>query len=62
MGSLTYYPYGHPEDELRIAVDLMKKGRVRVAPLITAKIPLDDIDKGFQSLLNGEELGVVVQP
>lgn len=62
MGSLTYYPHRHPEDELRIAIKLMKKGRIKVGPLITAKIPLDSIDKGFQSLLNGEELGVVVQP
>jgi Zn-dependent alcohol dehydrogenase len=47
---------------LKIAIDLMKRGRVKIAPLITAKIPLDDIDEGFRSLLNGEELGVVVQP
>jgi (R,R)-butanediol dehydrogenase/meso-butanediol dehydrogenase/diacetyl reductase len=62
IGSLTYYPYGHPEVELKIAIDLMKRGRVKIAPLITAKIPLDDIDEGFRSLLHGEELGVVVQP
>lgn len=61
MGSLTYYPYRHPEDELRIAIKLMKKERVKAGPLITAKIPLDSIDKGYQSLLIGDELGVVVQ-
>jgi (R,R)-butanediol dehydrogenase/meso-butanediol dehydrogenase/diacetyl reductase len=62
IGSLTYHPYQHPQDELMIALDLMIHGLIKIRPLITAKIPLDDIDKGFKSLLNGEELGVVIQP
>ena len=61
IGSQTYYPYGHPKDELRIAIDLMKIGKINIMPLITAKVPLEDIDSGFNTLLNGEELCVVVQ-
>lgn len=62
VGSLTYYPYGHPEDELRIAIELMRSDKVKIAPLITAKVPLEDIDRGFESLSKSEELGIVVQP
>jgi (R,R)-butanediol dehydrogenase/meso-butanediol dehydrogenase/diacetyl reductase len=62
IGSLTYHPYQHPQDELMIALTLMTHGMIKIRPLITAKIPLDDINKGFMSLLKGEELGVVIRP
>jgi threonine dehydrogenase-like Zn-dependent dehydrogenase len=62
IGSPTYSPYGHPKDELRLALDLMKTRKIMIAPLITVTIPLKDIDLGFQTLLKGEELGVVVLP
>ncbi len=62
IGSMTYEDYGHPKDELKIALELVRTRRVKVTHLITAEVPLDDIDKGFKALLSGEELGVVVKP
>jgi (R,R)-butanediol dehydrogenase/meso-butanediol dehydrogenase/diacetyl reductase len=62
ISSPTYYPYKHPKDELRIAIDLMKRGKINITPLITSTIPLETIDAGFKTLLNGEELGIVIQP
>jgi (R,R)-butanediol dehydrogenase/meso-butanediol dehydrogenase/diacetyl reductase len=62
IGSPTYYPYKHPKDELRIAIDLMETGKIDIMPLITSKIPLKDIDLGFKTLLKGDELCVIIQP
>jgi (R,R)-butanediol dehydrogenase/meso-butanediol dehydrogenase/diacetyl reductase len=62
ISSPTYYPYKHPKDELRIAIDLMKRGTINITPLITSTIPLEMIDVGFKTLIKGEELGIVIHP
>jgi (R,R)-butanediol dehydrogenase/meso-butanediol dehydrogenase/diacetyl reductase len=62
ISSPTYYPYEHPKDELRIAIDLMKTGKINVTPLITTKVSLANIDLAFKALLKGEELGIVIHP
>ena len=52
-------------DEFAIARDLLADGRIRVEPLITARIRLDDIGKAFQDLTGGrrdEYIKILVSP
>ncbi len=48
-------------DEFPEAIDLLARGRVRIAPLITARIPLEDtIPRGLEALLRREERHVKI--
>jgi len=47
------YPY---------ALDLIKDRRIDVAPLVTSKMPLDDINEAFEQALRGEGGKILIQP
>jgi (R,R)-butanediol dehydrogenase/meso-butanediol dehydrogenase/diacetyl reductase len=52
-------------DEFPVARDLLADGRIRVQPMITARIRLDDIGKAFQDLTGGrrdEFIKILVSP
>jgi 2-desacetyl-2-hydroxyethyl bacteriochlorophyllide A dehydrogenase len=44
------------------AFDLVKNGRIDVAPLVTCKVPLDDINEAFHTALRGEGGKILVEP
>jgi len=41
---------------------MVKEGKIKVEPLITSKVPLDQIDEAFQEILKGKHLKVLVHP
>lgn len=46
----------------KTAITLIADGRVKVKPLITATLPLEKINEGFQGIMKGEQLGVLIKP
>jgi (R,R)-butanediol dehydrogenase/meso-butanediol dehydrogenase/diacetyl reductase len=50
------------EDQFNIAIALIKTGAVRVDPIITATYSLNTINEAFISLIEGEQLGVLIKP
>ena len=58
---LTSYYCGPPDIEE--ALDLITKGYIKVDDLITHRLPLKDIDKGFKMVLDGaESLKIIIKP
>jgi L-iditol 2-dehydrogenase len=58
---ITSYYCGPPDIDK--ALDLISKGNIEVDGLITHKLPLKDVDKGFKMLQNGSEsLKVIIKP
>ena len=52
----------HPRD-IRESLELLGKGRVKVAALITPRLPLEEAGKGFALVAEGKEsIKVVLQP
>jgi Zn-dependent alcohol dehydrogenase len=45
-----------------MAIALIKTGKVRVDPIITATYSLNKINEAFISLIEGEQLGVLIKP
>jgi L-iditol 2-dehydrogenase len=57
------FSYGAAPEDLKEALELIKSGRVNVGKMITHKIPLSDIMKGFKLVSEAENsLKVVVVP
>ncbi|TMW70960.1 zinc-dependent alcohol dehydrogenase [Alteribacter natronophilus] len=50
---------GEEQDTLRIAVDLMKEGRVDLSPLITHQYPLHEYRQAFQTVLSKKSKNVL---
>lgn len=53
------------EDEMRQAIELMQSGRIALDPLITHRVSLEQIDQGFQMMLErttSEAIKVIVVP
>ncbi len=51
------------EGEFTTSINFLKAGRFDVNPVVTSKIPLDDIvEKGFSKISTGEEIKVLVMP
>ena len=58
---LTSYYCGPPD--ILEAIQLLQKGTIIVDDLITHKLPLDDIDKGYQLVIEGKEsIKVIITP
>jgi len=58
---LTSY-YCGPDDIVE-AMDLLEKGKIKVNDMITHKLPLKDIVKGYQMVMDGEEsIKVIIHP
>ncbi|MEW6442769.1 MAG: zinc-binding dehydrogenase [bacterium] len=49
-------------DPFKIAIGLIRSGKVKIDPLITAIVPLDKINDAFAALSRTEEMAVLVQP
>ncbi len=55
--------YGNSPLDARIAIDLIRQGRVPVEDMITHRLPLEDIQEGFRLVaLGGPSLKVLVEP
>ncbi len=58
---LTSYYCGPPD--LKEAVELIASGKVKVDDLITHTLPLNDIEKGFQLVMEGKDsVKVIIRP
>jgi (R,R)-butanediol dehydrogenase/meso-butanediol dehydrogenase/diacetyl reductase len=44
------------------ALNLIKNRQVNVKPMISEIVPLDDVQRGFDSIWSGENIGVLLQP
>jgi L-iditol 2-dehydrogenase len=55
--------YGAAPDDLAMALDLIASRRVRVDDLVTHRLPLDEIARGFSLVANASEsVKVVIEP
>lgn len=55
--------YGNSPLDARVAIDLIRLGRVPVEDMITHRLPLEDIQEGFRLVaLGGPSLKVLVEP
>jgi (R,R)-butanediol dehydrogenase/meso-butanediol dehydrogenase/diacetyl reductase len=50
------------QDQFNIAIALIKTGKVRVDPIITATYSLNKINEAFINLIKGEQVGVLIKP
>ncbi len=57
VGSLGCRPVDYPE-----IIELVRVGRLQLAPLITGRIPLEQINDGFDALRQGRALRTIVLP
>ncbi|HST80339.1 MAG TPA: alcohol dehydrogenase catalytic domain-containing protein [Kineosporiaceae bacterium] len=55
QGSATYLPSDYDE-----AIQLLRKGAVRAADLVTAVFPLDSVAEAFQQSMSGDHIKVLV--
>jgi len=68
LGKLMYYEIevvgslGCPPGEYPRLIEMVRRGRIRLAPMVTAKMPLDRINDAFDLLRRGEGLRTVVLP
>ncbi len=51
---------GCPTSEYAPLLELVRAGRVRILPLVSAKVPLDRIEAGFERMRRGEGLRTLV--
>lgn len=57
------FSYGADPDHLRKAVELIRSGRVDVSSMVSHRVPLSDIQRGFQLVAEAREsLKVVIVP
>lgn len=55
--------YGNSPLDATIAIELLKHGRISVLPLITHRLPLDEVGLGFRLVAEGKEsLKVIIEP
>ncbi len=57
VGSLGCRPVDYPR-----VIDMARRGRIRVAELVTHRFPLDDIARAFDALRAGETIRAIVVP
>jgi threonine dehydrogenase-like Zn-dependent dehydrogenase len=55
QGSATYLPQDYEE-----SIELLRKGAVRAADMITAVFPLESVAEAFQQSLSGDHIKVLV--
>jgi Zn-dependent alcohol dehydrogenase len=56
-GSLGCRPVDYPR-----IIELARRGKIHVAPLVTQRVSLDDINRGLESLRRGQGLRTIVVP
>jgi len=52
----------YTESEFTTALNLIIQRKIDVAPLITSKMPLEDINEAFEKALRGEEGKILIKP
>lgn len=57
IGSATYSPSDLPR-----IIDFVKNGRVKLEPVVSHRFPLDNINEGYRSLVNGDILRGLILP
>lgn len=68
LGKLMYYEIevvgslGCPPGEYPRLIQMVRRGRIRLTPMVTAKMPLERINDAFDLLRKGEGLRTVVLP
>ncbi len=68
VAKLMYYEVevvgalGCPTVEYPRLIELVRRGRIQLAPLVTARLPLEDINDAFDLLRRGEGLRTIVLP
>jgi 6-hydroxycyclohex-1-ene-1-carbonyl-CoA dehydrogenase len=68
LGKLMYYELevigslGCPPGEYPRLIEMIRRGRIQLLPMVTAKMPLDRINDAFDLLRRGEGLRTVVLP
>jgi 6-hydroxycyclohex-1-ene-1-carbonyl-CoA dehydrogenase len=68
MAKLMYYEVevvgalGCPTVEYPRLIELVRRGRIRLEPMVTARLPLEDINEAFDLLRRGEGLRTIVLP
>ena len=53
---------GCPTVEYPRLIELVRRGRIQLGPIVTSKMPLDDINDAFDLLRRGEGLRSIVVP
>jgi alcohol dehydrogenase len=59
LGSL--YGSSYPERDFPLTLDLYRRGRLPLDKLVSHRLPLDEIDRGFELLRSGEATRVVLE-
>ena len=57
MGTFSYHPTYHAQ-----ALEALQRGIIPADKLITAKMSLDEVQKGFETAAGGEALKVIINP
>ncbi|MBI4546216.1 MAG: zinc-binding dehydrogenase, partial [Gemmatimonadetes bacterium] len=57
LGSLGCRPVDYPR-----VIELVRRGRIALEPLVTHRFPLEQIDEAFDALRSGGALRAVVMP
>jgi Zn-dependent alcohol dehydrogenase len=57
IGSLGCRPVDYPR-----VLEMVRRGKIKVAELVTAKFPLDQINAAFDTLRRGEGIRSVITP
>ncbi len=52
----------HMGEKMFPALKLIEHGRVNIEPMLTATVPLAEVQRGFEALRDGREIAVLVQP
>jgi alcohol dehydrogenase len=58
LGSI--YGSSRPERDFPLALDLYRKGRLPIDQLVSHRLPLDDVERGFELMHSGDALRVVL--
>ena len=59
LGSI--YGSTYPERDFALTLDLYRRGRLPLDRLITHRVPLEELERGFDLLRNGEAIRAVVE-
>jgi (R,R)-butanediol dehydrogenase/meso-butanediol dehydrogenase/diacetyl reductase len=64
VGFLSGLPGSYPpqSDPFAIAIDLIRSGRVKVDPLVSAVMPLEKINDAFTKMARAEEMMILIEP
>ena len=64
VGFLSGLPGSYPlqSDPFKIAIELIRSGRVKVDSMVSAVMPLEKLDEAFTKLSKAEEMVILIEP